>query len=374
MNENTELKTVKKLPGVLSFSRRHVITDGEMLSRMPGGADEPILVIRHGIRGTQNVIPGKGKDAQKAAAKGEREVSNIQITETAKLDPKGTAMVVRFGLGMLDIAEALDACVGKDRGESDMIRATIDDFTTRAKKSDGLIEVARRYARNIANARWLWRNRTIASAIEVNVSKKYVDKKGKSKVEKIATFDAKTIPMNSFDDYSKDEKRLGDEIAAQLRGESEEGLIVEAILVMRADGNVEVFPSQNYVENKPKGFARPLYKIGHPDAPETKTPSTFTDTRVMGYAALRDQKIFNALRTIDTWYPAFDDTGLPIAIEPMGANLGLQEFFRPKKASSFDMFKRLVDIDPDSTDGMFCIASFDRGGVYSESDKKAKED
>jgi len=371
MNENTELKTVKKLPGVLSFSRRHVISDGEMFSKMQGGELEPIPVIRHGIRGTQNVIPGKGKDDQKAAAKGEREVSNIQITETAKLDPKASAMVVRFGLGMLDIAEALDACVGKDRDESDMIRATIDDFTTRAKKSKGLIEVARRYARNIANARWLWRNRTIASVIEVTVSKKNSDD---GKVKKIATFDSKTIPMNSFDDYSDDEKAVGDEIAAQLKGESEDGLIVEATLAMRADGNVEVFPSQNYVENKPKGFARPLYKIGHPEAPETKTPGTFTDTRVMGYAALRDQKIFNALRAIDTWYPAFDDTGTPIAIEPMGASLGLQEFFRPKKASSFDMFKRLVDIDPDSPDGMFCIACFDRGGVYSESDKKAKED
>ncbi|VAX23623.1 CRISPR-associated protein, Csy3 family, partial [hydrothermal vent metagenome] len=324
MNEKTGLKTVKKLPGVLSFSRRHVITDGEMFSRFTDRDDESIPVIRHGIRGTQNVIPGKGKESQKAAAKGEREVSNIQITETAKLDPKAETMVVRFGLSMLDIAEALDACVGKDRGESDMIRATIDDFVSRAKDSEGLVEVARRYARNIANARWLWRNRTIASTIEVTVSRKYVDN-GKDKVEKIATFDAKTIPMNSFDDYSDDEKALGDEIAAQLKGESEDGLIVEALVTMRTDGNVEVFPSQNYVENKPKGFARPLYKIGHPEAPETKTPGAFTDTRVMGYAALRDQKIFNALRTIDTWYPSFDDTGLAIAVEPMGASLGMQE-------------------------------------------------
>lgn len=52
----------------------------------------------------------------------------------------------------------------------------------------------------------------------------------------------------------------------------------------------------------------------------------------------------------------------------------MQEFFRPKNASSFDMFKRLVEIDPNSPDGMFCIAALDRGGVYSESDKKADKE
>ncbi|CAK0781603.1 hypothetical protein CCP3SC15_940001 [Gammaproteobacteria bacterium] len=132
-----------------------------------------------------------------------------------------------------------------------------------------------------------------------------------------------------------------------------------------------MFPSQNYIENKPKGFARSLFRIGKP---ERINRNELVEFRVMGQAAIRDQKIFNAIRTIDTWYPAFSETSFPIAVEPAGASLSQQEFYRPKEASSFAMFKRLNLIDPNSPEGMFCIAALDRGGVYSDSDKSVKED
>lgn len=356
------LTTLKKLPGVLAFSRCHVVTDAEMFSRMADGSDMPVPVVRHGIRGTQNVNDGKGNDSQKVAAGGARSISNIQITETAKLDPNAEAMVVRFGIGMLDIGGSLDSCVGTDRENGRMMRQTIDDFVTRAKQSQGIDEVARRYARNIANGRWLWRNRTIAASIEITVSKK-------SDGTKLATFDARSVPLNAFGDYSSGEHAVAAELVKQMCGDSFDGLAVEAVVNMRVPGNVEVFPSQNYVERKPDGFSRPLYKIGHAERPELTTPSSFTDTRITGYAAIRDQKIFNAIRTIDTWYSAHKDTGFPIPVEPLGANLSQQEFYRPGKQSSFEMMKRLVQIDPNTPEGMFCIAALDRGGVYGESDK-----
>lgn len=246
------------------------------------------------------------------------------------------------------------------------MRATIDAFVTRAKSSDGLKEVARRYARNIANGRWLWRNRTIASTINIAVSKK--------SGEKITAFDAKHVPLNNFDNYLPEEEPVALELANQMKGESLDGLIIEAVITMRAQGNIEVFPSQNYVENKPRGFSRALYKVGHPDSVDLKNPNGFTDTRLTGYAALRDQKIFNAIRTIDTWYQAYAETNFPIPIEPLGANLGQQEFYRKGDKSSFTMFKNLENIDPDTDDGMFCIAALDRGGVYGESDKGGDKD
>lgn len=106
--------TIKKLPGVLAFNRCHVVSDGLMYSRMPDGNDEPVPVIRHGIRGTQNVNDGKGNDRQKVAAGGERSISNIQITETAKLDPQAYALVIRFGMALIDLTSSLDSCVGAD--------------------------------------------------------------------------------------------------------------------------------------------------------------------------------------------------------------------------------------------------------------------
>ena len=49
-------------------------------------------------------------------------------------------------------------------------RDSVAGFIERAKTSDGLNDVAARFARNIANGRWLWRNRTIARQITVRVS------------------------------------------------------------------------------------------------------------------------------------------------------------------------------------------------------------
>lgn len=353
----TALTTLKKLPGVLAFNRGHVVTDGEMFNEIGGQFENhPVLVMRHGIRGTQNVNDGKGNE--ETAANGARNVSNIQITESAKLESNADALIVRFGLSMLDMADSLHSCAAADRDAGKMMRATFTDFVERAKTSAGILEVARRYARNLANGRWLWRNRSIARAIGIEVT-------GKNGV--IATFDARAVPLNTFGDYSEGEIKVAEEIVKQMRGKSLDGLTVTARITLPTQGAVEVFPSQNYVENKPKGFARPLYKLGHPEPADR---SEVQDTRVMGRAALRDQKIFNAIRTIDTWYPAFDETGFPIAVEPLGASLAQQEFYRAGKASSFDMLKRLAQIDPDSAEGMFCIAALDRGGVYGESDQK----
>jgi CRISPR-associated protein Csy3 len=352
----TALATLKKLPGVLAFNRGHVVTDGEMFNEIGGQfEDYPVEVVRHGIRGTQNINDGKGNE--ETAANGARNVSNIQITETAKLESNADALIVRFGLSMLDMAGSLDSCVAANKDDGRMMRKTFVDFVERAKASAGIIEVARRYARNIANGRWLWRNRTIARLIEIEVS---------TQSGILAKFNAKAIPTNTFGDYSEGEIKVADEIVKQMRGASLDGLTITARLTMPTKGATEVFPSQNYVENKPKGFARPLYKLGHP---EKIAQGEIRDTRVMGRAALRDQKLFNAIRTIDTWYPAYGETGFPIAVEPLGASLGQQEFYRAGKASSFDMLKRLAQIDPKSPEGMFCIAALDRGGVYGESDK-----
>lgn len=358
----TALTTLKKLPGVLAFNRGHVVTDGEMFNEIAGQYETyPVEVVRHGIRGTQNINDGKGNE--ETAANGVRNVSNIQITETAKLESSADALVVRFGLSMLDMAGSLDSCVAADKDAGRMMRATFEDFVSRAKASEGIVEVARRYARNIANGRWLWRNRTIARLIEIEVS---------TQSGVLAKFNAKSMPTNAFGDYGEGEIRVADEIVKQMRGASLDGLTIVARLTMPTKGAIEVFPSQNYVE-KPKDTSatnkvtRTLYKLGHP---EKVGHGEIRDTRVMGRAALRDQKLFNAIRTIDTWYPAYGETGFPIAVEPLGASLGQQEFYRAGKASSFDMLKRLAQIDPDSPEGMFCIAALDRGGVYGESDKK----
>lgn len=365
------LTTVKKLPGVLAFRRGHAVTDAEMFNLFEAKPKTPVYVIRHGIRGTQNVNDGKGNEnpwtkSSTTGENGERSVANIQITESAKLDPEATGLLVRFEMMFLDLETLLDSCSSIDKDLKNMTRATIEDFLKRAKDSQGILEVARRYARNVANGRWLWRNRQIASSIIITVKMR----RPNHETDPLARFDALSVPTNEFGNYSQDEERVAQEILKQMRGESDNGLIVEAHLTFRIGGPMEVFPSQNYVEKRKsdKGEStRFLYKLGHPQEGNG-------DIRIMGQAALRDQKIFNAIRTIDTWYPDYSENGFPIPIEPLGANLSQQDFYRKGKLSSFEILKRVAHVDPNSEEGMYLIAAIDRGGVYGVSDKKNDAD
>ena len=351
----------KKLPGVLSFQRGLVISDAELFNEIEGEYEAyPIHVVRHGIRGTQNVNKEGSGDTATSGNTRQREVSNIQQTDSAKLDSRADAMVVRFSLRFLDLDGALFACApGKTDTDEEVLalRDSIARFTKRAKEANGIDEVARRIARNIGNARWLWRNRVIANNITVIV----YDEQGNSQKE-IARLDALTIPLKEFGDYSEAEKEVAKIIADGLRGREVAALNVVARVEFGVRGAVEVFPSQNYVENKPDGFARSLYRLGHSEKYKPED-----GPRIMGRAAIRDQKISNALRTIDTWYPGFAEHGRPIPVEPNGASLDAQRFFRNQRGvSAFDLVRRLNQIDPVTDEGMFLTACLIRGGVYSE--------
>jgi CRISPR-associated protein Csy3 len=341
-------KTFARTPSVFSFQRCMLVTDGEFHNLIDGQLS-PVPVLRHGLRGTQNV--GEvGETASKAA----REVANIQQTESAKLDARATALVVTFGLRMLDLRSALSACAADTTEVSRAVRDSVSDFVERALSSEGAQEVCRRIARNVANGAWLWRNRTCAAQVSVTVSDT-----GRPDI----TFDALRLRLRDFSNYSADEQALAGRLLDGLRGDPTANLSVRAEVSFGVEGAVEVFPSQGYVEDKPVGFARPLYKL-HPTTAPRADPTAASN--VVGYAALRDQKIANRLRTIDTWYPSSTGVRHPIPVEPNGASLDDMCFHRADKASSaFGLLARLADVHPDSDDGMYCIASMIRGGVYS---------
>src|SRR5215831_7084814 len=227
---NSSAKAFNKLPGVLSFQRGLVISDGEFFNEIDGSfEDHPVPVVQHGIRGTQNVNPGNGAENGERTAKGaERAVSNIQTTETAKLAPQASALVVRFRLRMIDLKHALYACASDSKAVSAAaLREAVQQFIHRAKGGDGLDEVARRFARNIANGRWLWRNRVIADAITIKV---------KSADQEVAIFDALDIPLNRFENYSDGEQRLARALAKQMRGTSIDSVEVLARLTFGVRG------------------------------------------------------------------------------------------------------------------------------------------
>ena len=91
---------------------------------------------------------------------------------------------------------------------------------------------------------------------------------------------------------------------------------------------------------------------------------------------MHSQKIGNALRSIDTWYPLFDDqqqTAGPIAIEPYGAVTNLGRAYRTPKEkqdfySFFDVWARGQELER-VEDQHYVMAVLVRGGVFGESDK-----
>ncbi len=355
--ENIMTKPLKKLPGVLSFQRCLLVTDALFFNLFPDGVTSPLPVVRHGIRGTQNINKTGKKEVSSAGSVVRGEVSNIQTTDSAKLDPGAEKLRVRFEVRFLDISAALFACApGKTDSSDDLLafREGLNRFIEKGKQSTGLEEVACRYARNLANGRFLWRNRAVAEHVLVRVK----DKSGLN-----VCFDALQVPLNTFAEYSDDEKAVAGRILEGLRGRRDTSLLVEADVDFGVRGALEVFPSQNYLEDKARGFARPLYCVG--EAPANQDRHSVQER---GQAALRDQKVGNAIRTIDTWYPEYAGRGLPIPVEPNGASLDAQLFFRGEKdTSGFTYMLRVADMAPDTPEGMFLLACIIRGGVFSES-------
>lgn len=334
--------TFENTPSVLSFRRAMVLSDALFYS-LVDGQEKPVHVMRHGIAGTQNTDNAKD------------DPRNLQVTDTAKLHHDSSTLIVKLSLRMLDIGQSLEQMSGLKDLKPFM--TALNRFIDGSKGSHGLRHVASRFAHTILNGGWLWRNRSIAQSISITVSV--------NNENFIVDADASQYPINDFNGDSDDKKRLTDIIFKQLCGENSQSLDITATVETGVKG-VEVYPSQLYVQDKPKGFARPLYNVG------SKQRADNQGMERLGIAALRDQKVGNKLRCFDTWYPSFADIGRAIAIEPVGANLEDIAFYRDKASSAFNMLKRIAKIDPNTTEGMFLMTTLlIRGGVYSGSgDKK----
>src|SRR5690606_17344219 len=111
--------------------------------------------------------------------------------------------------------------------------------------------------------------------------------------DKHLSFDALSIPMNHFDDYSADEVALGEIIAGSLAGKGFIPLQIQATIDFGAGLNacMEVYPSQNYLgDKKPDGFARSLYAVGSKPRVVSDDLMALESTRTIGQAAIRDTK------------------------------------------------------------------------------------
>ncbi len=283
------------------------------------------------------------KDPMKLDAKVES--ANLQTVDVCALGVEQDTLKLHFTLKVLGGVQQPSACNNALFKQS--YTAAVIDYIEREK----FTELGRRYALNIANARFLWRNRVGAENIEVQVKALNKDS------EQSWTFDATKFSTRHFKSDDGEVKLLGDRIAQALSS-TDDFLMLEINCFVQVGKAQEIYPSEELVLDKGKGKkSKILYAVNE-------------------IAAMHSQKIGNALRSIDTWYPEFDDletSAGAIAIEPYGAVTNLGKAYRTPKEKKdfytfFDSFARGGKLEH-IEDEHYVMATLVRGGVFGESDK-----
>lgn len=338
-------KAKKDIASVLAFEKKLVPSDGFMYGttwEQRYSDITPLNLKEKSVRGTiSNRI--KASDALKLDAKVEN--PNLQRVDSCALGENQDTLKLHFTLKVLSGVETPSACN----------HAEFQGKYTQAVKGyiekDGFKTLAKRYAINIANGRFLWRNRVGVEQLEVVV------KIGKASTW---TFDAATISTRNFDTTTPEIEAVAEQIAKALSGETD-FLLLEIDAYAQVGKAQDVYPSEELVLDKSNGK-------------NTKSKILY---HVNDVAAMHSQKIGNALRTIDTWYPDFVNVATTtgaIAIEPYGAvtNLGIA-YRNPKaKADFFTLFDKfaLGETLDTAEDEHYVMAVLVRGGVFGESGKE----
>ena len=332
---------------VLAFEKKLVPSDGYMYGTNWDTKTEsvPLHLQEKSVRGT---ISNRLKAAVKndpAKLNAEVEKANLQTVDSCALGTNQDTLKLHFTFKVLGGLAKPSACNNSAFKES--YRTAVTEYLER----EGCRELAKRYAINIANARFLWRNRVGAENMMVEV--KALNKNS----EQNWTFDATQFSTRNFDVNDSQIDALAMRIAKALISD-DDFLMLDIICYAQIGNAQEVYPSEELVLNKDKGSkSKVLYKVDD-------------------IAAMHSQKIGNALRTIDTWYPEFDSlekSAGPIAIEPYGSvtNLGIayrtpsdkQDFY-----TFFDYWARGGKLER-IEDEHYVMAILIRGGVFGESDK-----
>lgn len=336
MNAKTK-KAEFTLPSLLAFERKLEVSDALMHSGNWSDIDtqnwQAIPIIQRQNRSTQSAY---GIDDTKKTEPNPVAADN----DDANLPMNKDTLRVAFTLRVIGNLGKPFAC--NDRDFQVKITDTINLF--KGENGSGLETLALRYAYNIANARFLWRNRVCADKVEVRV---YLRGEGEP-----LKFDATQFAMNDFAQNADtpDLNRLKDFILEGLSGGDNSFIFLKIESFARLGNGQHVFPSQEMNMGEKK---KVLFKLDD-------------------CAAIHNVKIGNAIRTIDNWY---DNAEFPIAVEPYGSVTQIGHAFRKSKN---DLYTLLCDWlnDKEVSDGNqnFVVANLVRGGLFQgEGDKKKKD-
>jgi CRISPR-associated protein Csy3 len=325
------------MPSVLAFEKKLVPSDAQLFAvswAERTGAAQGLKLQLKSVRGTISNRLSTALENDPTKLDAEVEKANLQTVDHCALPNDKDTLKVRFTLKVLSGVQIPSACNNQEFNET--YKTAVQGYVAKT----GFKELAQRYATNIANARFLWRNRVGAEQIEVRVT--HVNSEAKTQW----IFNAREIGLSGFD--SKAVQALAEVMAASLSGQAEFALLDIEAYSQLGEGQ-EVYPSEELVTEK-GDKSKILYE---------------TD----GVAALHSQKVGNALRTIDTWYA--DSVDRPIAIEAYGAVTNLGTAYRlPKKNDFYTLFDKFGTGETiGDTEEHYVMAMLVRGGVFGQSSK-----
>jgi len=295
----------------------------------------PVPVREKSVRGTiSNRLKAKEQDPARLDAAIEN--PNLQTVDVAALPADADTLKATFTVRVLGGVGVPSAC--NDQAYQSKLMAVVQEYVAQ----HGFAELARRYAHNLANGRFLWRNRIGAESVETHIAR-LVD----GSEHTVWKFDSLSIPLRQFSVDLSDLDALSKLIEQGLSGAAHVLLKISAYARMGA--GQEVFPSQELVLDK-GDKSKTLYVVG-------------------GTAGIHSQKIGNALRTIDTWYPGAEELG-PIAAEPYGSVTTQGKAYRQprEKTDFYSLLDNWVlrDQIPDIGQQHFVMSILVRGGVFGD--------
>lgn len=339
MAKNKTENTKVELASVLSFERKLETSDALMYSGSWGenpvqyNAWKQIEITTRFNRSTQSSY--KISDDKKVLP---NPVSSG--SDDANLLPEDDTLKVSFSMRIIGNLGKPFACNNPD------FEKEIVEKVNEYKKGLTLKTLAKRYAYNIANGRFLWRNRVCAENIQISVRINGSDQ--------TLSFNAYEFSLQDFkkNDTTPDLEKLSNAIYTGLNGNAESFTKVEVDAFVKLGVQQHVFPSQEMIMSDKK---KQLFKLNN-------------------CAAMHNVKIGNAIRSIDDWY---ENAQFPIAVEPFGAVTQIGQAFRKNTNDLYTLMGKWVNSkevsDVSENDQNFVVANLIRGGVFggkSESDKQ----
>lgn len=324
-----------KTASVLAFERKLNTSDALMYS---GKWDDKsnhtgwhgIPVREKAVRGTISNRLKKALASDPAKVDAEVQKANLQTVDTASLPADSDTLKVQFSLRVLGDVGLPSSC--NDAEYQKALQEKVGEYLS----SNQCEELAARYASNLANGRFLWRNRLGAEAVTILIQL------GDSEA---IEFDGYRRSIDVLEADTADLKKVAQYIQTGLMENDNHRLINVTALVKLGAGQ-EVFPSQELVQETEK--SKHLYSVD-------------------GVAGMHSQKIGNAIRTIDTWHSAVDSVGA-IAVEPYGSvtNRGMAYRQPTQKDDFYSLFDNWVlkDKEPSLDQQHYVLAVLIRGGVF----------